>query len=160
MPATIVDDVGSGGQRSVHSPSKFACEVGFGFTNHSRCFGRGFAGSTVPASSRGLRRLRLVSGPAREPTESMGPDAVIHVIVDPDSEVLSDTATDPDLGARIDNVVQGEESDASSSGDDSVVNDKEAHDVVGDVLVPDTAWDELILDRATRARFASLDRVC
>ena len=37
--------------------------------------------------------------------------------------------------ARVDNVVQGEESDANSSGDDSIV------DVVGDVFVPDTAWD-------------------
>ena len=118
--------------------------------------------STVPASSRALRRLRLVSGRADdEPTESMGPDAVVHVmnIADPDSKVLSDTATDPDLGARVDNVDQGdEESEASSSGDDSIVDDREAHDVVEDVPVPDTAWDELIGDRATRAGFASLDR--
>ena len=55
--------------------------------------------STVPARSRSLRRLRFVSGRARDDsTESVWPDAV-HVmnIADPDSEVLSDTATDPDL---------------------------------------------------------------
>ena len=81
----------------------------------------------------------------------MGLDAVVHVIADPDSEVLSDTASDPDLGARVDHVVQEEESDRNSSGDDSVVDDREAHDAVGDVFVPDTVWDELIIDRATRA---------
>ena len=94
--------------------------------------------STVPASSRALRRLRLVSGRAcDEPTVPMGPDAVVHVIADPGSEVLSDTATDPDLGARVDHE---EKSDRDSSGDDSVVDDREAHEAVGDVFVPNTVW--------------------
>ena len=89
--------------------------------------------STVPASSRALRCLRLVSGRARdEPAVPMGPDAVVHVIADPDSEILSDTATDPDLGARVDHE---EESDRNSSGDDSVVDDREAHEAMGDVFV-------------------------
>ena len=52
----------------------------------------------------------------------MGPDAVVHVIAHPDSEVLLDTATDPDLGARVDH----EESDRNSSGDDSVVDEGSA----------------------------------
>ena len=43
------------------------------------------------------------------PTVPMGPDAVVHVIADPDSEVLSDTASDPDPGARVDHIVQEEE---------------------------------------------------
>ena len=40
----------------------------------------------------------------------------------------------------------------------TVLSTREAHEAVGDVLVPDTEWDELIIDRATRAGFASLDR--
>ena len=58
--------------------------------------------STVPASSRAVRHLVLVGGHAHhEPTspEVRGPDAAVPVIniPDPDSEVLLDTATDPDL---------------------------------------------------------------
>ena len=99
--------------------------------------------STVPASSRALRRPRLVSGRAcDEPTVPMGPDAVVHVNADPGSEVLSDTATDPDLDARVD---QEEKSDRDSSGDDSVVDDREAHEAVGDVFVPNTVWTNLSL---------------
>ena len=89
--------------------------------------------STVPASSWALRFFRLVSEPTSH--ESMGPDAAIPVmnIVNPDSEVLSDTATDPDLvGEGVDNVEEGaEESEVSSSGVDSIVDNREAHHAVG-----------------------------
>ena len=120
--------------------------------------------STVPASSRAFRRLgwSVAVHTMSQLHESTGLDAAILVmnIADPDSEVLSDTATDPDLiGERVNNVEEGaEESEASSYGDDSIVDDRETHHAVGDVPVPDTVWDELIVGRETRAGFASLDR--
>ena len=81
--------------------------------------------STAPASHRAVRRLLLVSAVARDELtshESMGPDAAIPVtnIADSDLEVMSDTATDPE----VDNVEEGgDESEANSSGDDSIVGD-------------------------------------
>ena len=121
--------------------------------------------SKVPASSRAVRRLLLVGGHAHEPTspEVRGPDAAIPVtnIADPDSEALSDTATDPDLSRDgVANVeMGGDESEVDDSSGDSVVGDRDAQDAAGDVPAADTAWDEVIVNRATRAGFASLDRV-
>ena len=112
--------------------------------------------STCPPCSRASRRLWLDSGRAHDELtshESMEPDAAIVVnIADPDLEVLLDTANDPDLiGERVDNAESGaEESEASSSGIDSIIGDREAHHAVGDVPVLDTVQDELIGDRATR----------
>ena len=50
-------------------------------------------------------------------------------------------------------------SDGDSSGDDSVLIEREGFRDVVDEEVPPTVWDEVIVNRATRAGFVSLDRV-
>ena len=87
--------------------------------------------STVPASSRAVRRLVLVGGHAHHvPTspEVRGPDAAVPVIniADPDSGALSVTATDPDLSRDgVANVeMGGDESEVDDSSGDSVVGDR------------------------------------
>ena len=70
--------------------------------------------------------------------------------------------TNPDLSRDgVANVeMGGDESEVDhSSGDDSVVGDRDAQHAAGDVAVADSAWDEVIVNRATRAAFARLDRV-
>ena len=109
----------------------------------------------VSVSFRSLRRLRLNSVRAHDESlfhESLRSDVVIPV--------MSDTVSDPDLiDEEIDNVEEGaEESEVSSSGVDSIVDNREAYHAVGDVSVSDTNWDELIVDRTIRVGFVRLDR--
>ena len=51
------------------------------------------------------------------------------------------------------------DSDGDSSGDDSVLIEREGFRDVVDDEVPPTAWDEVIVNRATRLGFVSLDCV-
>ena len=66
-----------------------------------------------------------------------GPDAAIPVvnISDPDSEALSDTATDPHFSRdQVANVEMGcDESEVDDSSVDSVVSDRDAQHTAGDL---------------------------
>ena len=90
---------------------------------------------------------------------NVGVGVPVIQIADADSDILSDTVSDPDSlrDDRIGNVVP--QDSAESSDLDSVHSEREDHHAAVDEVMSDSAWDEIIVNRRTRNGFTSLDHV-
>ena len=71
-----------------------------------------------------------------------------------DSDILSDTVTEPDSFGRI-----ARQDRAESSDFNSVQAERGEHSATGDQEVSDSVWDENIVNRRIRTGFTSLDHV-